>query len=196
MAEQTRIEQIVCEYRTMFEDVANTTPNVRSQDDVMYSTLNYAKILQEMCEFLEGYVQYRDADDDSYRDKIITSTKKFYDSMLDDMGVNSKYRQSVTLEDMRQTVNHDFLQGSHQLQVVLESMMEHYPDHQTKQLVEMSNNQYRKLAKVYNDDMSLYLWLATRNSKIRPKSTSVQNRMNFADIHTPVIHRLDAYESN
>lgn len=195
MAEQKRIEQIVCEYRTMFEDVANTTPNIRSQDDVMYSALHYGKILQEMCDFLEGYITYRDSDTTTYQETMIPKTKKFYDNMFADMGVNSKYRHTVTLEDLRQTCNQEFLEGSQRLKTVMESVMEKYPDHESKQLIAMSTNQYGKLAKVYKDDMDLYLWLATRNSKVRPKSTSVQNRVNFGDIHTPVIHRLDAYES-
>jgi len=95
------IEQIVCEYRTMFEDVAKLRPNVRPNDDVLYTAMNYEKILQEMCTFLEGYVSYREKADHSYDNKIVSSTKSFYDGMFSDTSANSPYRHTVTLEDMR-----------------------------------------------------------------------------------------------
>lgn len=187
------ISEIICEYRTQIEDVAKTVPNIRPKDDVMYSSIDYGKILGKICEFLEGYITYRDSADQTYDEKIITSTKAFYDGMFSDMSVNSPYRKSITLEDMRSTVNEAFVVGTKQLQTIMESMMEQYPDHQTKQLVAMTNNQYNKLAKVYKDDMELYLWLATRNSKTNPRSTSVENRCNFYNTKTPVVHRLDQY---
>ena len=186
------VEQIVCEYRTMFEDVAKTVPNIRPSDDVFYSMLDYGKILTEMSTFLEGYMTYRAGDDESYKDKILNTTKKFYDSMFADTSENSPYRSQTTLADMEST-NVTFLECSQRLKTVMESMMEQYPDHETKQLVAMSTNQYNKLAKVYRDDVSLYLWLATGNSKTNPHSTSVQNRVNFYDTNTPVMHRLDRY---
>ena len=76
------IEQIVMEYRTMFEDVASTVPNIRPNDDVLYSSVDYGKILQSMCQFLEGYMEQRDANDDKYDDKVITSTCNFYNAMF------------------------------------------------------------------------------------------------------------------
>lgn len=186
------IEQIVCEYRTMFEDVARTKPNLRPNDDVLYTSMNYEKILQEMCTFLEGYISYKNDDKSDYDGKIISSTKKFYDSMFSDLGKTSPYRQQITLEDMKH-VNESFIQGTQQLKVVMESMMEKLPDHETTQLITMSKNQYNKLAKVYHDDMSIYMWLATKNRPL-PKCTPVQNRINFMDTSTPVIHRLDQYK--
>jgi len=190
------IGEIICEYRTMFEDVANTYPNIRPKDDVMYSSMDYGKIFGKICEFLEGYVAYRDENDQSYDAKILQSTKSFYDSMFADMGVNSPYRKTCTLADMRSTVMESFLTGTHNLQMVMESMQEKYPDIQTEQLAVMTTNQFNKLAKVYRDDMDLYLWLATRNSKTNSKQASVQNRMHFMNVDTPVVHRLDAYPSS
>ena len=189
------IEQIVCEYRTMFEDVASTVPNIRPNDDVLYSSVDYGKILQSMCQFLEGYMEYRDANDDKYDDKVITSTCNFYNAMFADTSDQSPYRHQVTLADM-QRVNESFISGTQQLKVVLESMMEHHPDFETTQLVTMTQNQYRKLAKVYRDDAELYMWLATKNSRTRPKNASLANRVNFGDISTPVIHRLDQYQKS
>lgn len=196
MAMTPEIGQIVCEYKTLFEDVANTVPNIRPNNDVMYSTMDYGKILSKMTAFLEGYIAYRDENDSSYDDKIITSTKAFYDGMFADLGVNSPYRHSVTLEDMRSTGNETFLRETQKLQTVMETMMEKYPDHQSTQLAIMTRNQFKKLARVYSDDASLYLWLATSGSVVNPRQTSVQNRINFMDINTPVVHRLDQYSKN
>ena len=188
------IEQIVCEYRTMFEDVASTVPNIRPNDDVLYSSMNYSKVLKEMCAFLEGYVQYRDKNDTAYDDKIITSTKKYYDAMFSNLDSESPYRQQITLSDMK-CVNEAFVSGTQQLKVVMEQMTDKYPDFETQQLATMSKNQYNKLAKVYRDDMQLYLWLATKDRHGRTaKIAPIKNRVDFMDVNTPVIHRLDQYQ--
>ena len=186
------IEQIVCEYRTMFEDVARTHLNVRPSDAVLYTAMNYEKILQEMCTFLEGYVSYMDEGKSDYDGKIISSTKKFYDAMFSDLSAESPYRKQITLEDMKH-INESFIEGTQNLKTVMESVMEKYPCHETEQLVTMSKNQYGKLAKVYRDDMQLYMWLATKNSRVNPKCAPIKNRVDFWDLKTPVMHRLDQY---
>jgi hypothetical protein len=188
------IGQIVCEYRTMFEDVAKTVPNIRPKDDVMYSSLDYGKILNEMNTFLEGYVSYRNGDDQTskYDGKVIPITKKYYDGMFSDMSEKSPYRVRHTLEDMK-NVNQTFLEGSLALKNTMESINENLSDIESQQLVAMTRNQYNKLARVYRDDMSLYLWLATRNSKTNPKIAPIENRMAFYDTKTPVMHAIDSY---
>lgn len=187
------IEQIVCEYRTMFEDVANTHLNNLPSDDVLYSVMDYGKILQEMCTFLEGYGTYRDKNEDKYDDKLIANTKKYYDNMfVGQDSAESPYRKQMTLVDM-QTINEAYVEGTLKLKTILESMMEKYPDNETEQIVGMTKNQYGKLAKVYGDDMSLYLWLATKRSHSKPKCAPVKNRVDFWDVKTPVMHRLDQY---
>ena len=186
------IEQIVCEYRTMFEDVAKIHPNIRPNDAVLYTAMDYEKILQEMCTFLEGYVSYLDDGKSDYDGKVITSTKKFYDSMFSDLSEKSPYRKQITLEDMRH-INESFIEGTQKLKLVMESMVEKHPGIETEQLVTMSKNQYGKLAKVYHDDMQLYMWLATKNSRVNSKSAPVKNRVDFWDLKTPVMHRLDQY---
>ena len=186
------ISQIICEYRTMFEDVAKTIPNIRPADDVLYTSMDYGKILQEMCTFLEGYCSYRDEGKDKYDGKIISSTKKYYDAMFANVGLEDPYRRQMTLADM-ETINESFLEGTQRLKMVLESMTENHSDPETESLSIMTRNQYNKLAKVYHDDMQLYLWLATDNSRVRPKCAPVNNRVAFWDVKTPVMHRLDQY---
>lgn len=188
------IEQIVCEYRTMFEDVAKTRLNNLPKDDVFYSVMDYGKILHEMCTFLEGYCSYRDKGDDKYDEKLIPSTKTYYDKMFESQGSSdSKYRKQMTLADM-QTINEAYVTGTAQLNTIMESVMEKYPDTEAEAIVKMTGNQYKKVAKVYGDDMRLYLWLATKQSRVNPKCAPVKDRVNFWDTNTPVMHRLDQYK--
>lgn len=184
------VADFICEYKTMFEDVARTnTRSMKPVDDVLYNSMDYAKCLTEMCTFLEGYIEYRENGETKYDDSILQSTKSFYDGMFVDTSIDSNYRHKTTLDDMAH-VNESFLACSKQLQTVMESVVERLPDYETKQLITMSKNQYQKLAKVYKDDMSLYLWLATKNS-VNPKVTTAQNRAYFYDSKTPVMHKLN-----
>jgi len=190
------IEQIVCEYRTMFEDVAKTNSRfIRPDDDVMYTSMNYGKILQEMCAFLEGFASYKDEGTDKYDGKLITATKKYYDTMFANTGVNDPYRHQITLADMT-SINESFIEGTQRLKVVMESMLEKHPGVDSTALATMTRNQFNKLAKVYHDDMSLYLWLATKTSRVNPKCAPVKDRVHFWDTNTPVMHRLDQYKNS
>jgi len=189
------ISQIICEYRTVFEDVSKISPNIRPTDDVLYSEMDFAKCITEMCQFLEGYIQYRASGDQSYGNKILSTTKKFYDGMFTDTSDQSPYRRQTTLADMNAT-NSTFLECTQQLQTVMESVVERCGDTEAKQLVTMSTNQFKKLAKVFHDDMNLYMWLATGNSRVRPVDIPSKHRVDFRNVKTPVMHRLDQYKSN
>ena len=189
------IEHIICEYRTMFEDVASTVPNIRPNDDVLYTSMNYEKILKEMCAFLEGYISYRDKNDHVHDDRIISSTQNFYNAMFSDMSPNSPYRHQITLADMKH-VNESFVQETQRLNTIMESIVERYDDFDSQQLMTMSKNQLRKLCKVYSDDSQLYQWLATKGSRVRSINAPVEKRVAFWDLTTPVMHRLDKYPKN
>ena len=186
------ITDFICEYKTMFEDVAKSSlRTMKPADDVMYSSMDYAKCLTEMCSFLEGYIEYREKGETKYDSSLLQTTKNFYDGMFADTSDKSPYRHQTTLVDMKH-VNESFLEGTQKLIAVMESVTEQFPDHETQQLVTMSKNQYQKLARVYKDDASLYMWLTTKNS-VNPKVTPAQNRAYFYDPKTPVMHRLDQY---
>ena len=53
----------------------------------------------------------------------------------------------------------------------------------------MTDNQYRKLMKVYKDDSQIYLYLLTRNSRFS-KTISPELYSAFENKDTPVIHRM------
>lgn len=191
----TEIAQIVCEYRTLFEDVSKVNPNIRSTDDVEYSAMDYAKCITEMCDFMEGYIRYRTSGDDKYDGKILSSTKKYYDGMFTDTSDQSPYRHRVTLSDM-QSVAESFLECTQRLQTVMESVIEQCGDREAQQFVTMNANQFKKLARVHGDDMRLYMWLATGNSRLKSVDIPSKNRVDFRNVKTPVMHRLDQYKSN
>lgn len=190
----TTLGTIICEYRTMFENVSRVVPNIRPDDDVMYSSMNYEKCMNDMCQFLEGYVQYCiEPSEKQYDQKnVIASTKKFYDNMFADTSAESMYRHQTTLADMK-NLNVTFLEYTRKLDDVLHFVMEQCDSAEADQLVTMSCNQFKKLAHVYNDDMKLYMWLSTRNSKTHPNVIPIKNKVDFRNTKTPVMHRMDMY---
>lgn len=186
--------QFICEYRTLFEDVANTVPNIRPSDDVYYSSMDYGKILSNMCGFLEGYLEYRNSNNPNPEWDVLKSTQGFYNGMFKDMTLSSPYRHQMTLSDMK-TINETFCTGTAKLIAVMESVSEAYSDEESQTLINMTRNQYAKLAKVYGDDMSLYLWLANDGNKISARKTApVDKRVAFRRLDTPVMHRIDQYQ--
>lgn len=190
----TQIPQIVCEYRTLFEDVSKVNPNIRPNDDVLYSAMDYTKCITEMCQLMEGYINYRTSGDQKYDGKILSSTKKFYDGMFADTSDHSPYRRQMTLADMN-SINESFLECTQKLQTVMESVLEQCGDTEAQQFVTMNTNQYKKLARVHGDDMRLYMWLAN-GTRSKSATIPIKNRVDFRNVATPVMHRLDQYKSN
>lgn len=185
--------QFICEYRTTIEDVAKTVPNIRPSDDVLYSSMDYGKILSDMCGFLEGYIEYRNSNNPNPKWDVIKSTHGFYDGMFKDTTPNSPYRHQITLADM-QTVNEAFCTGTSKLIQVMESVADAYSDEESQIITNMTRNQYAKLAKVYADDMALYLWLANDGNTAHGRKTApVDKRIAFRQTNTPVMHRVDQY---
>lgn len=171
--------------RRMFEDVANSYQNIKDSDNVQYTILNYGKILDEMCEFIEGYISYRDKGDNTYAGKVLSTTIYFYNAMFND---TDKYRRRMTLAEMK-GINKEFLEQTKRLQSLLEKYSkDKSDDKELSQLLNLTNNQYAKISKVYKDDMKIYLWLTSLNSRFLRKSIDVDLRIAFEDKSTPVMH--------
>lgn len=175
--------------RNLFEDVARSYQNTRETDDVVYSMLDYGKILDDMCEFINGYVDYLKKDEKTYAGKVLSTTLHFYNSMFED----KKYRRQMTLSEMK-SINKSFLEQTKRLQDIMEGLVSKYGDEakpgELGELLFMSDNQYNKISKVYKDDMQIYLWLSTSNSKLLRREISVDLRVAFNDKTTPVMHRV------
>lgn len=182
-AEDIATKSFVASAKDLFEQTAKTV--VRTKVVKKYTMLNYEDILDKMCEYIESYNEYKRDGDDKYRGKVLNITKTYYDSIFTD----DKYRKKLTLKDMS-NVPGVFLKKTKALQTLLEKYCDKQDqDHELQQILIMTNNQYKKLSKVYKDDMEIFMWLATKDSHIVNEHTiPAQMRLNFYDPSTPVIH--------
>lgn len=182
-AEDIATKSFVASAKDLFEQTAKTV--VRTKVVKKYTMLNYEDILDKMCEYIESYNEYKRDGDDKYRGKVLSITKTYYDSIFTD----DKYRKKLTLKDMS-NVPGVFLKKTKALQTLLEKYCDKQDqDHELQQILIMTNNQYKKLSKVYKDDMEIFMWLATKDSHIVNEHTiPAQMRLNFYDPSTPVIH--------
>lgn len=179
------IKSFVKSNQNLFEDVSSKYKNAKDSDDVQYSMLNYSKILNEMAEYIEGYIDYKEKGNKNFSGKVLQTTEFFYSKMFED---KKKYRKIVTLDDMRETAA-EFLKDSKNLQTVMENASKYDDsDDELRQLINLTDNQYRKLSKVYKDDMKIYMWLSTSKSPIYRRTISADLRADFKDKTTPVIH--------
>lgn len=177
---ESSIPELISDNKSLFEDVNNSFDT--NTDKADYTILNYNKILSDMCDYLEGYFKYKENGEEQYADKLLTSTHKFYD----DMFTKVEYRMPFRLTDMK-GINEEFLVNTKKLQSLLES--DEGKSTEEKSMVKMADNQYRKLMKVYRDDVQIYLYLATRNSRFS-KNISPKLYSAFEDETTPVIHKM------
>ena len=176
---KSSISEIIKNSKEIFEDINRAFDN--HTDKAEYTILNYNKILTDMCDYIEGYYRYKEAGEEQYADKIMSSTHKFYDEMF----VNIKYRTPFRLSDMKD-INEQFLVNTQKLQSLLEKDTSSLEE---DTILKMTDNQYRKLMKVYKDDSQIYLYLVTRNSRFS-KTISPELYSAFENKDTPVIHRM------
>lgn len=175
----------VIENKALFEDVANKYERPEDYFDKTYTQINYDKILNEMCEFLTGYIDYKSKKDDKYKGKVISSAREFYNDMFIK---ENKYRKELRIRDMKTSFT-EFLKGTKRLQDIMEKNVDRSnEDVEFSSLLTMTDNQYRKLSKVCRDDMLIYLWLASATSNIHNYDVPTRLRVDYEDESTPVIH--------
>jgi hypothetical protein len=177
------IKDFVLKNKSLFEDVNKDYQNIDRKYDTQYTILDYEKIIGEMIEYVQGYVKYRESDDDKYRNKILSTTHRFYDSMF----MDKKYRKTITLHDFK-SINKIFLEKTRELQTLLEKYTDDPAQSELCALCEMTDKQYKKVSKVYSDDMKIYLYLISSNSKVFNKPMSPELRKHYNDRSTPVMH--------
>lgn len=178
-------KEFIVKNKTLFEDVNDSYSNMKGEYDTMYSILDYEKIFSEMIEYLQGYAKYAESGDDKYAGKVLSTTKQFYDNMFSD----KKYRREITLSDFR-NLNKTFLVKTKELQTLLEKYSEDRSNTELCAMCSMTDKQYRKLGKVHKDDMKIYLWLTTSNSKVFHKELDDDTKRAFHNKETPVMHQL------
>ena len=182
-------------HRNMFEDVARQYDDVKALNGPQkYSILNYGKILDMICEYMTGYINYKEKGNNEYSDKVLSQTIYLYNTMFTD----KKYRTKIELSQMTD-INRSFLEGTKKLQTLLDEQTKllqtkEGPDaEELNKMIMLTNNQYGKLSKVYHDDMSIYLWLISSKSKIKflnRYNIDSKLRVDFNDKHTPVMHKV------
>ena len=171
--------------KSLFEDVMRDYENARSEFESEYTILDYKKILSEIIDFLNGYVEYEESGDRKFSGKVLDRTKQFYDNMFED----KSYRTTITLSEFK-GVTQAFLEKTKELQTLLEQYGDDKSRPELCAMCAMTNKQYKKLGKVCRDDVNIYLWLRSSNSSVFHHDIDAKLRQYFEDDTSPVMHRV------
>lgn len=169
--------------KNKFEEVSKNYQNINKSHDVAYTILDYEKIINEIYDYITSFCEYKKNGETKYSDRIMTTTKCFYDKMFGD---KDKYRSAIALSDFPH-ITKQFLVCSKKLQSLFDELSES-TDKDTLQIIYLSDNQLKKIIRVFNDDMEIYLWLSTSGSKIINYPISDSVRSDYININTPVMH--------
>lgn len=174
--------------RNLFEDVAKAHVDAIDMYKVEYSMLDYEKILDQLIEYINGYLSYSSTDNKQYEGKVLTVTMNFYNTMFTD----KKYRRKMELWQMKE-IGKKYLEKTKQLQTLMERYLNSDKEisAELNSLLRMTDNQYKKISKVFKDDMKIYLWLSSSNSKYFTYNISETLRSQFVDKRTPVMHKVN-----
>lgn len=185
-----KIAMAISSNKNLFEQIASQRSVSTGKRYQKYTILNYKKMLDEMCEFIDGYVSYKGKDGETYKGKVLSTTVHFYEQMFTD---HKEYRIDFDLTQMS-TITEDFLKGSKRLQQLVDeySKDEYKSDKELKSLLALTENQFMKVNKVHSDDMKIYLYLTTRDSRIGKYKPSSSVISAFKNQSTPVIHEKKA----
>lgn len=169
----------------IFTSTQDKYSHVISRSDTIYTILDYAKIFEDICDYLEGYIDYAESDDDKYDSKVIISTSRFYESMFND----KRYRTDFVLYEFPD-IQKDFLEGTKDLQEMLVKMAE--SDNELRSMIVLTNNQYNRIAKVFKDDYCIWRMLI----KLPTYDPTESDRDRFNDKTTPCIHKKKKEEDD
>lgn len=182
--EDLATKAFILKAKDTFEDMAKCV--IRTTNPKKYTMLKYEEILEKMGKYIESYVDYKKTGDEKYRGKVLITTKTFFDNMFIE---ENKYRTKLTLKQISKT-SEPFLKATKEFQSIMEKYIEKQDqDYELQQMLIMANNQYKKLSRVYHDDMKIYMWLATKDSSIAPTyKIPAELRTAFYNVSAPVIH--------
>lgn len=172
--------------RKLFEDVAKGYENAKDAYSKYYMVLNYDMILDQMMEYLDGYQKYSNGDDKKYDGKVLTITHNFYDKMFTD----KKYRKKIQIKEF-QDMTTSFLKKTKQLKSMMETILNDKDlSAEMNQMVRLTDNQYKKVARVHADDMKIYLWITTAGSQMFAYNIDQATKTAYYNKNTPVMHEL------
>lgn len=184
-SKELETRKCVSNNKNLFEDVAKSFVNAKDIYKTQYDILNYDMILDQMIEFIDGYKEYEAKDDKKYEGKVLKISQNFYDKMFTD----KKYRKKIHLEQFKD-INVSYLKKTKELQTIIENYLKDKSiSAELNSLIRLTNNQYKKLAKVCRDDMKIYLWLSTSNSKFFAYHLDESTRSAYSNKNAPVMHK-------
>lgn len=179
------ITKAIADNRKLFEDVAKKYDSANDTYAKYYTILNYDKILDELIEYLDGYRKYTEGDNKKYDGKVLTITHSFFDKMFSD---KAKYRKKIQLRDFTD-ISTSFLRKTKELKKIMEDILNTKDlSAEMHQMVKITDNQYRKVARVHSDDMKIYLWLTTADSPLFSYSIDSSTRSAYNNPSAPVMH--------
>lgn len=183
--ENMSTKEFVLTNKKLFEDVAKEYSRPAPSGE-KYTQLNYDRILNDMCEYIDGYIKYKNNGEDKYKGKVLLTSRRFFDDMFSDHG---KYRKTLQCTEIKDSFE-AFLKGTKRFQDLMEQNLDYSEkDAEFANLLKLCDNQYRKVSRVCRDDMQIYLWIRTKDSPIYRYDLSTKLRADYADEKTPVIHR-------
>lgn len=185
-----KIKDLIQSNRGIYEQIARESERHDYKYSQKYNILNYNKILELVVKYVEGYIKYKESDNnDNYKDKVLETSKYFYDSMFD-YNNRHKYRQVIELSQFK-SINKNYLEWTNKLTNLLEKLEnddKYSDDPEFDILLTMTQRQYDKIAKVYKDDCNIYLWLISKDSKYIKHNIDSKLISHYNDIKTPVMH--------
>jgi len=161
----------------LFRDMQDKYRYSVDKSKTIYSILNYGKILNDMADYLEGYIDYYKSDDDQYKNKVVSSTAKYFDSVF----IDKRYRREVVLSDMPE-ISEEFLEGTKEVQDVMKIIAAREGELHTMAI--LANNQYKRISKVFKDDMNI--WKMLKNMPGYASASDLREK--FRDKTTPCMH--------
>lgn len=184
-----KIKKFISDNSKLFEDAAeenkrNTTKNYPK--DMIFTRLNYSKILNELCDYVSSYKKYKDEGSERYKGRVLDTTLQHYKKYTVD---KVTYRENFVLTEFYQK-NIEFLQLTKQLKELLEENAD-TDSEEFKQVLLLTENEYNRIASIYRDDTSLWLWLIRHdNSFVRNKPDCPKRLVkDFNDGNKPCMHR-------
>lgn len=190
MAIGDKIKKFISDNSKLFEDAAreNERDHIKNfQKDKLFSRLNYSKILNEMCDYVTSYKQYKDNGTERYKGKVLDTTLQHYKKYMTD---KVTYRKDFVLSDFSDE-HVEFLQLTKRLKEILQENAD-TDSPEFKQVLLLTENEYNKIAHVYHDDTSLWLWLLSYDNTMsdKPKRDCPSRlKSDFYNRNAPCMHR-------
>lgn len=176
--------------RNLFEQVNNAYIDAKTLFKVQYIILDYIKIVDSLCAYLDDYMSYAAEGSDKFKDRVLPTTRNLYERMF----VDREYKKIINIEDFKAD-NYEFLVKSKNLKDRLVGILSNEKTTgEMNSIVRMTDNQYKKLMKVYHDDMKIYLWIVSSNSTHFKYNLDDKVKNAFMNKRTPVMHKYKKSE--